>query len=333
MGSRRDPIERAAETGRDLQEVSTWEPRTRLDRVVTRLHGGIRPFARGLLVLTGVALLLGLLAGGLSQVLFDPVLSVLVVLSVVPALLLATYVYRADVTTGEPLELLVPTFVLGVLFANFAAVGNAVGGALVGVSGVAEAVGLGGVVFFYLVVGPVEEAVKLLAVRLYAYRSSRFDAVVDGAVYGAVAGLGFATIENALYITGVAGPTASPTVIAAARALAGPGHVVYSGIAGYYLGLAKFNREYAGPLVIKGLVIAAFVHGTYNVTVGVVPGAVAGATDLSVDFAAFAYIVGFVGVTGLFLYRKVRRYRHHYHAVDAGGIDADTDPARTEFDG
>lgn len=43
-----------------------------------------------------------------------------------------------------------------------------------------------------------EESVRLLAVRLYAYNDARFAAVIDGAVCGAIAGLGFATIENGI---------------------------------------------------------------------------------------------------------------------------------------
>lgn len=54
-----------------------------------------------------------------------------------------------------------------------------------------------------------EESVKLLAVRLYAYNDARFAAVIDGAVCGAIAGLGFATIENGIHISGVVGEVGS----------------------------------------------------------------------------------------------------------------------------
>lgn len=50
---------------------------------------------------------------------------------------------------------------------------------------------------------------KLLAVRLYAYNDARFAAVIDGAVYGTIAGLGFATIENGIHISGVVGEVGS----------------------------------------------------------------------------------------------------------------------------
>ncbi|WP_135820477.1 PrsW family intramembrane metalloprotease [Halostella litorea] len=327
----RDPVERASDGSRDLYDVTRWEPRTAVDRLAVAIHGSLRPLLRWVLILLGVALLVALVALGALGDVRDPAVWGFVALSAVPALLLAAYVRRIDVTSDEPLRLLGSTFILGVLFAGFAGVLNDFGSALQAFE--FGSLGLGTALFFYLVVGPVEETVKLLAVRLHAYRSDRFDSVVDGAVYGAAAGLGFATIENALYIARFAedGGVFSITFV---RALAGPGHVVYSGIAGYYLGLAKFNRESAGPIVVKGLLIAAFVHATYNVTVGVAPGAIADATDLSMGLSFVAYVALYVGAAGYYLYRKIDRYRDAYEALGADEEQAaDASPERAEFDG
>lgn len=315
-----------------LDDVVRWEPNHALDRLAVWAHGALKTGFRWLLILASAAIL-GLisLVTGLSAV-GDPAVFAIVLLSAVPALGLAIFVVRADVGTEEPLSLLVATFVLGVLFATFAGVLNALGGALLGTVPVVSSV-----LFLYLVVGPVEEGVKLLAVRLHAFRKRGFDAVIDGAIYGAVAGLGFATIENALYITealeGLGGPPVVEAVgeTAAVRALVGPGHVIYSAIAGYYLGLAKFNPGYAGPLVIKGLLIAALIHATYNLTVGIVPGAVVALTELSILQALLAFIVVYDGLAGYYLYRKLARYRRAYRA-SRGVAEGSGRPAMTEFD-
>ncbi|WP_323191609.1 PrsW family glutamic-type intramembrane protease [Halostella sp. PRR32] len=329
----RDPVDRASDNSRDLYDVTSWEPRTLVDRLAVGIYGSLRPILRWVLILLGVVILAALFALGSLGAILDPVVGAFVVLSAIPALLLAAYFWRADVTSGEPLDLLVVTFVLAVLFAGFAGVLNDFGSGLQALDFGAFGVGLGSVLFFYLVVGPIEETVKLLAVRLHAFRSSRFDSVVDGAVYGAVAGLGFATIENALYITRFMEADGGVFSIAFVRALAGPGHVVYSSIAGYYLGLAKFNRADAGPIVVKGLLIAAFVHGTYNVTVGVVPPLIANSTQLSLGASFVGYIAFYVAAAGFYLYRKIGRYRSIYESVGAGDThDADAPPERTEFD-
>jgi len=322
---RRDPVERAGD-GTDLYDVATWEPRTWLDRFSVGLYRWLGRIGRFLLVLTALVILVAQFAlTGLAAV-ANPFVGAFILLSVVPALLLAAYVWRTDVTMREPLGLLVGTFLLGVLFASFAAILNTFVGGYVRALPV---VGL--VLFFYLVVGPVEETVKWLAVRLYAYRDERFHAVVDGAVYGAMAGLGFATIENTLYIGGEyvtalqAGSVASPIFQAAlptafVRTFAGPGHVIYSAFAGYYLGLAKFNRENAGPIAVKGLVIAAFIHGTYNTIVtylGPVSNLLGVAVSPAILFLGF--VVVYDGIIGYALLRKLSRYRRAYRESEAGG--------------
>ncbi|QLG49471.1 PrsW family intramembrane metalloprotease [Natrinema halophilum] len=335
MQRRHDPIERAEERNgdgsTDLYDVSTWEPRSILDRLAYALYKVGRYGFRAAILLFALGITLVLLVSPAAVVLEDPFVAFFFGLSIVPAALLAAYIWYADITTSEPLSLLVVTFLLAVLFATFAALVNSSTQTLFGVS-----IG-GSILYFYLIVGPIEETVKLLAVQSFAYRSDSFNAVIDGAVYGAVAGLGFAAIENVLYISrdiGQAPPEGNlflaASGIATVRALAGPGHVIYSAIAGYYLGLAKFNRNYAGPIILKGLLVAAFVHGTYNVTVGFVPTILADLLPLGFGVAFVVYVVVYDLTIGYYLYRKISRYRDTYRAVR--GDEEVSQSEVTEFD-
>lgn len=334
MAQKRDPVEKAAAGSADLYGIATWESRTFLDRVATRIYTLLTLVSRAIVILLALLILVGI--GGFSA-LTDPQIGLLTVFSAIPALGLAAYVWYTDTTTSEPLSLLVGTFLLGVLTANFAAVLNSLLQPYF--QGLAF---LGSVLFFFLVVGPVEETVKLLAVRLFAYSKDRFDAVVDGAVYGAMAGLGFAFIENALYITdnvpageldmglsliGIGGG------ITAVRAVAGPGHVIYSAFAGYYLGLAKFNPKNRGPIVVKGLLIASFIHATYNSTVGIGTGLLAIGTGLPPMVSFLTYVVIYDGFWGYLLLRKIRKYRGAYQAARADDREIENArPERTEFE-
>ncbi len=345
----KDPVETRADDSEDLYDITSWEPRTALDRLAIKTHRGVVRAGRRFVVALGVLILLVILAvsGAGGLILDDPFILGLAAMSVIPAGILALYIYRADITTKEPPTLLVVTFILSVLFAGFAAIINTAFGFLQ----LFPLVGL--ILFFYLVVGPVEESVKLLAVWLYPYRDRRFDSVVDGAVYGAVAGLGFAAIENVLYITqnlqtpasvlvetgvgavdGFADTIEAGGQITAIRGLAGPGHVVYSAFAGYYLGLAKFNPENAGPIVAKGLLIAAFIHATYNTLVGLVPGLVSllvPGVPIIVLFLGF--VVVYQGVFFYILYRKLKRYETAYERSHEGPeTAAEFDPELAEFD-
>jgi RsiW-degrading membrane proteinase PrsW (M82 family) len=336
MTSEQDPVQRAAGDDADLYDVVTWEPRTALDRASAWLYGGLGTGARAAVVALAVLVVVGQFAAATVLVLVDrPVVGVYVLLSVVPALAVAGYIWRADATRREPLQLLVVTFALGFLFAGFAAVLNsAFSGVFFGVAEAGPAwVGLVvPALFYFLVVGPVEETVKWLAMRLYAYRDDRFDAVVDGAVYGAMAGLGFATIENAVYVLrevlavaqAAGGQPATEVAfqVAAVRTFAGPGHVIYSAFAGYYLGLAKFNPDDAGPIVVKGLVIASLIHATYNTAVTNL-GAVAEFVGVAQGIAFLAFVVVYDGVFLYVLYRKLNSYRAAYVASGAHELDDD----------
>jgi RsiW-degrading membrane proteinase PrsW (M82 family) len=318
-----DPVKHLASDDADLYDIATWDRRTLLDRLAVVIHGLVVRAAWATVIAVAFLLLLGL--GGLSA-LTDPMIGVLTLFSAIPAFGLAAYVYYSDTTSAEPLAPMVATFLLGVLTANFAAVVNTVLRPLFGPLGY-----LGMAAFFFVVVGPAEEAVKLLAVRLYAYGRETFSCVIDGAVYGAMAGLGFATVENSLFIArqvgdlgmnvGIATLVGAGGSITAVRALAGPGHVIYSAIAGYYLGLAKFNPDQRGPIVVKGLLLAAFVHATYNATVSVVSPAIAGVLGISPLVGFLVYVAVYDTIWGLFLFRKLRRYNDTFNRLQSSESD------------
>jgi RsiW-degrading membrane proteinase PrsW (M82 family) len=323
----RDPVEAQSDRTTDLYDISDWEPRSRLDRVSQWLYYGLqRAFRAGVVVLAIGILLIQLAFGSLGALGVQPLFGALAVLSALPALVLAAYIWYTDVTASEPLSLLVGTFMLGVLFAGFAGVLNDVLGTPVRFigSGFGVFAPSGLLAFFFIVVGPVEEGVKLLAVRLYAFRDNRFDAVIDGAVYGAAAGLGFATIENALYIvqntetvTGTLQAFSAGGDIAAVRALAGPGHVIYSAFAGYYLGLAKFNPKNAGPIVLKGLIIASVVHATYNTLAGPTTAVLSALYGIDPFLAFLGFVVVYDGIFILLLLGKLDAYRQAYNKAHA----------------
>ncbi|WP_231188959.1 PrsW family glutamic-type intramembrane protease [Haladaptatus sp. DYF46] len=314
MEKKSDPVSRGMDDSVDLYGISTWEQRSRLDRVATKLHGAIVTTGRAIVILLALAILFVQIALGGLAALTNPWIGLFALLSIVPAFAFAVYLWYADVTMSEPLPILVGTFLLGLLFAGFAAIFNSYTEPIFSQIPV-----VGMVIFFYLIVAPVEETVKWLAVRLFAYRSDKFDAVIDGAVYGAMAGLGFATIENAIYISQEVLKSSSPDILlragetAVVRLFAGPGHVIYSAFAGYYLGLAKFNREKAGPIVVKGLLIAAFIHATYNTLVGFVPGLISTVVPAVPHMMAYiGFVIVYDGFFGYLLYRKLNRYRGLY---------------------
>ncbi|SJZ33923.1 Protease prsW family protein [Selenihalanaerobacter shriftii] len=110
-----------------------------------------------------------------------------------------------------------------------------------------------------VVVGLTEEFFKLIVVWYGLYKSEEFNEVMDGIIYSISAGLGFAVVENLLY-TVVFGYKVG-VVRAFITTLV---HASFSGIAGYYLGLAKMGRGSEIRLISIGLIQVALLHGIYD---------------------------------------------------------------------
>ena len=108
------------------------------------------------------------------------------------------------------------------------------------------------------VVGPVEEICKFLAVRWTVFRSLHFEETMDGLVYGAAASLGFASLENLLYVVEY-----GPEVMVLRAPFSTLAHMVFGSMWGYGLGLHRRSRN-PGAVWI-GLIGAAGLHGVFNI--------------------------------------------------------------------
>lgn len=111
---------------------------------------------------------------------------------------------------------------------------------------------------YFLVVGPVEEGLKFLAVVLAALRRTDFRSSVDGILLGIAAALGFAGGENVLYLFAFGLSDTLPRLI-----LGNLGHAAYSVFWGYALGVVMHENA-PFSLILTGLAIASLAHGAYN---------------------------------------------------------------------
>ncbi len=123
--------------------------------------------------------------------------------------------------------------------------------------------GLEGALFTsYVSAGLVEEAAKAVCLLLFVWRRPEFDERFDGIVYATRAGLGFALVENVGYLLGSESLLGFAGVFIARAVLAVPGHAIYAGMMGYFAARRRFDGK--GPGLVGGLVIAVFLHGTYD---------------------------------------------------------------------
>jgi len=292
----------------DLHGLNSWEPRTAFDRFCVWFEG-----SSATAVYVGFSFAVLLLVGVVGTAAYRrPVVAFFTVVSVVPAFFLAWYIWEENPYDAPALDMVTVSFLLGCLFVTVPLVVNTAA------VGFFEAIPVGLALFFLFVVAPLEETTKWLAVRLHGYEQDRFGSAVDGAVLGAVAGLGFATMENAVYVAGgvfldmeglndlfLAVP---PQDIGVMRAAISPLHVIWTAIAGYYLGLAKLNKRHEGAVVFKGLLIVFALHGAYNVSVSYTD-AVAPVVGIEEGTVFLVAAAGFYGVSIYYLVRLLGGHR------------------------
>ena len=119
---------------------------------------------------------------------------------------------------------------------------------------------------YMLVVGPAEEACKYFTFKWIIFHDRDFDNTYDGVIYGAASALGFATLENLMYVF-VGNDRALET--AAMRAvLSIPLHAITGIVMGYWFGIAKYRRynniQPDTHPEHKAFIFAVVIHGAYD---------------------------------------------------------------------
>lgn len=231
--------------------------------------------------------------------------------AIVPSILLIWYFWASDVDP-EPGRVLWATFGLGVL---------SILPALAIELPLAKVIALSGDPFVrgtiegFLGAAAPEEACKLAVLLAYCDRHQAFDEPMDGIVYGAVASLGFATLENILYVGG------NGLEVGLLRAVtAVPGHAFYGAILGYYVGQAKFFPAHRGRLLVRGFLFATAMHGIYDAPLMIVALFKKHGEPPPGVYALLLLTLGALGFSWIFVVRQVRRLRVdqlHVHAVRA----------------
>ncbi len=196
----------------------------------------------------------------------------LLLLAIAPITIVLFYIYIKDKFEKEPIKILTKSFFLGATVSVLiTAVLSAVLGNLLPVTDVKN-IGQQFVQAF-IVVALVEEFSKYVIVKLYAQKNKEFNESFDGIVYAVFVSMGFAALENVLYVFqyGVAtGITRAFTAV--------PAHAVFGVLMGYFMGKAKFS-ENKFILNITGLLLATIFHGAYDffLFISFIPGVYIGA--------------------------------------------------------
>ncbi|SES81035.1 Membrane proteinase PrsW, cleaves anti-sigma factor RsiW, M82 family [Oceanobacillus limi] len=202
---------------------------------------------------------------------------------IAPGLALLSFFYLKDHIT-EPLALIVRTFIFGcllvfpIMFIQYAFATDGIDNTFLQ---------------SFVIVGFSEEFFKWFIFLYVIYHHTQFDAHYDGIVYAVSISLGFATVENILYLLN------NGIEYAFSRALFPvSSHALFGVIMGYHFGKAKINTRYVRWNIILALVIPFLLHGTYNYILKAIP------KNSILIIIPFMVILWFIGL------RRVRTAHH-----------------------
>lgn len=179
----------------------------------------------------------------------------LLILAIAPVLIIAFYIYFRDKYEKEPVGLLLKSLLTGAfiiipvllvdmllayLFRPFINIDSPEFTA-------------------FISAGFVEEGFKFLVVFLLIWRNPNFNEKFDGIVYAVFVSLGFAMVENMIYVSR---GNINTGLVRAVTAV--PLHAIVGIIMGFYFGIARFEPEKKQSLLFKAFLIPVFFHGLYD---------------------------------------------------------------------
>ena len=188
----------------------------------------------------------------------------IIVVGLLPAIVLFVYIYWRDKYQHEPIRWLLGGVGMGILSTILAIIWETIGGIII--DPLSELIGpfFGGITQAFFGAAIPEECCKLFCLWLLLRRNKYFDEHVDGIVYAACVGLGFAAIENLMYLFDNLDDWQSVGLVRAIFSV--PGHFFFAVIMGYFYSLAHFSKQTSFKFLfaICALVVPVIVHGIYD---------------------------------------------------------------------
>lgn len=170
-----------------------------------------------------------------------------------------------------------------------------------------------------LIAPVVEEMAKgLILVAIFFFWRSELDSPLDGIIYGAMIGMGFAMVENVLYYQAAfveSGQAGWNIVVFMRGVLFGLGHALYTSMTGLGIAVARLTTNRLVKLLapLLGVGVAIFLHAFHNLAMysGSPAGFLAG---LSFDWGGIVLTIAIIFLA----LRQERRWMKEYLQEEVG---------------
>lgn len=182
-----------------------------------------------------------------------------------PVAVLLFYIYKKDKLQPEPTSWLLKAFVFGVLSVLLSLVFSYPMSAILGfINGETYTSIANAFADAFLLAAIPEEVAKLIMLWLLLRKNPHYDEYFDGIVYSVCVGMGFAGVENVIYLSeGLAdGSWISTGIVRALFSV--PAHFLFAVLMGYYYSIYHFGIE--RNMKTKALILVApiLAHGIYD---------------------------------------------------------------------
>lgn len=182
---------------------------------------------------------------------------IIIAAALLPVVLLMLYIYKRDTFNKEPFPLLLKAFFFGILAAVIDLLVARV--SLFIVPKIFSSPGWDAFHTAFFGAAFPEEFCKLLMLYLCIWKNPYFDEYYDGLEYAAFVGLGFAGIENVLYVF------QGGLQLAVGRAIfAVPAHFFFAIFMGYFFAMARFHYDKRKRYLFLAYIIPVILHGIYD---------------------------------------------------------------------
>ncbi len=176
-------------------------------------------------------------------------------LALAPGVAIGLYIYWKDEHEREPIGLLVKSFSLGVASTILTLL---ISWSINTIIAIDHASVAQEAVHAFILVALIEEFSKFIFVRWVLYPNPNFNEPYDGIVYAVTVSLGFAGLENILYVWDGGFEVAVIRMFTAV-----PAHATFGALMGYFLGIAKFQHK-KEHYSLYALGVATLFHGAYD---------------------------------------------------------------------
>ena len=180
----------------------------------------------------------------------------LLALALAPGAAIALYIYLKDKHEREPLGLLMISFLYGILSTAVTLIISYPVSAFF-LTREDDVVEQFANAFFK--VAFVEEFSKFVFIRFILFNNKNFNEPFDGIVYAVMVSMGFATLENVIYVFEYGYTTGFLRMFTAV-----PAHATFAVLMGFFLGKAKFSHRNQLYLSLAALISATLFHGAYD---------------------------------------------------------------------